>query len=105
MGQPLTEISNLIILLIIENIHCSNLEKKFQEVRFQSLIQNEFYLASVCTLIHFSWEININVYERSLQLYKLDQTLMLLQETLDDPLWQMKLTEEEEGAHTVLLSG
>ena len=105
MGQPLTEISNLIILLIIENIHCSNLEKKFQEVRFQSLIQNEFYLAGVCTLIHFRWEININVYERSLQLYKLDQTLMLLQETLDDPLWQMKLTEEEEGAHTVVLSG
>ena len=50
----------------------------------------------VCTLIYFHWEININVYERSL--YKLDQTLMLLQETLDDPLWQMKLTEEEEGA-------
>ena len=50
------------------------------------------------TLIYFHWEIRINVYERSL--YKLDQTLMLLQETLDDPLWQMKLTEEEEEAHT-----
>ena len=52
----------------------------------------------LCTLIYFHWEIRINVYERSL--YKLDQTLMLLQETLDDPLWQMKLTEEEEEAHT-----